>query len=679
MGILHSKMELRVPLSQIHYDANEFRFKWKEAWLPVPYRQQPLRIEDAHLLEGFKNNLKSEIIISFRWHRIRHRAEEMKVLADESALKEIENITSCVDTLISEMESLIVSGALTLNEARGVMARSKLKYNDGIIHRILADIVHRMPGQQIEVELQAPLSQLIYDSHSFRFKWNEVWLAVPYEQQPLKIKDGHLLEIFKGILRSTITINISWNRIFQKIDNIHVETSSTNSEEVDDISSRIEQCISDIQSLVDKRELSLEKAQAVLAARGLECDDEKVHGILSEIIDKMEPQKEPVSVEVRLRDIEYGPDKVTFYRLGKSFQVDKDELPFETGPIMDKIKSKLEGTITFHMDRDCLVKWDCKNTKLLVGDVRMGVEQVEIAPETLDRFKELRGKLICDAINALDRKTISIEQVKPILQAWGLDLNHREIGQMIASSIPQWRGELSFRLPANQVRYSIYGIAFNLGQGREESIPSEELPFGTSDVLEGIKGMLEGNINVILRYTKGFIWDKTNGRLAIEQGNKSYKVTVDDEFLKSIKFVDVPFVYPSDTGTVPGPTRIDSYGPPRKKGYYSPECSIFLKYVVEQAKGKIYMTSVDLWFKIDGILIWERPIYSAATYIFYWPDKPLDKFIHETWGTPLKTTRINESESGYITRAKHDHDYGLFSWKRNMKSKIFEHAGIRIP
>lgn len=679
MNILHSKVELRIPLSQIHYDTNEFRFKWNEVWLTVPYRQQPLRIEDGRLLEGFKNNLESEITIRFRWHRIRHRAEEMKVLADESALKEIENITSRVDTLISEMKSLIASGTLTLNEARGVMTRSKLKYNDEIIHRILADIVHRMLGQQIEVELQVPLSQLHYDSHCFRFKWNEAWLAVPYEQQRLlKIKDGYFLEIFKGILKSKITINISWNRIFQKIDAIHVETSSTNAEEIDDISSRIEQCVSDIQSLVEKRELSLEKAQAALAAGGLECDDEKVHEILSEIIEKMEPQKEPVSVKVLLRDIEYGQYEVTFHHLGKSFQVDKDELPFETGPILDEIKSQLEGAITFRIDRDCLVKWDCKNAKLLVGDVRMGIEEVEIAQETLDSFKELRAKMICDAINALDRETISIEQVEPILQAWGLDLDHQEIGQMIASSIPQWEVELSFQLPADQVEYSSAGITCTLGQGRKEFIPSTELPFGTGDVLDGIKGMLEGNINVIIRYNKEFMWDKENERLAIGQGKKSYKVTADDEFLKSIKFLDVPFVYPSDEGS--GPTCIDSYGTghPGKKGYYHPRCSVFLKSVVEQAKGDTYMTSVDLWLKIDDILIWERPKYSAATYFFHWPSEPIEKFIHETWGRTLEYIRDNGSKTGYITKAIHDHKYGLASWKRETKSKILEHAGIRI-
>jgi hypothetical protein len=682
MGILRSNIKVRVPLSQIHYDTNEFRFKWNEVWLTVPYRQQPLRIKGGRLLEGFKNNLASEITISFRWHRTRHCAEEMKVLADESALKEIENITSRVETLISEIKSLMASGTLNLNEARGVMATSKLKYNDEIIHRILADIVHRMPGQQIEIELQVPLSQLHYDSHCFRFKWNEAWLAVPYEQQHLlKTKHGSFLEIFKGILKTKITIRISWNRIFQNIDDIRVKTSSTNVEEIDDISSRIEQCVSDIQSLVKTRELSLEKAQAALVARGLESDDGKIHEILSEIIDKMEPQKEPVSVKVPLRDIEYGQYEVTFHYLGKSFQVDKDELhPFEIGPILNKIKSQLKGAITFRIDRDCLVKWDRNNTKLLVGDVRMGVERVDIAPATLDSFKELRAKVICDAINALDKKTISIEQVKLILEEWGLDLDQKEIGEMIASSIPQWEVELSFQVPADQVEYSSDGITCALGQGRKEFIPSTELPFGTGDVLDGIKGMLEGNINVAICYDKGFIWDKEDERLAIRQGKKSYKVTADDEFLRSIKFLDVPFVYPSDEGTVSGPTRIDSYGRghPRKKGYYHPRCSVFLKSLVEQAKGDIYMTSVDLWLKIDDILIWERPKYSAATYFFHWPSEPIEKFIHETWGRTLEYIRNNGSKTGYITRATHDHEYGLASWKREMKGKILEHASIRI-
>lgn len=677
MNILHSKVELRVPLSKLYYDAKSFRFNWDEVILTIPYGQQALTVKDGQLLEGFKKNLNSEITIRFRWHRIHNRVDEMKVSADESASEEIKDVLSRANNLISELKALIVSGALNINEARGAMKRSKLKYDDETIYQLLTDIVHRMREKRIEVTLQVPLSELEYDSFGFRYKWNGVWLSVPYEQESLNIKEGRLLEVFKNTLKSDITLCTSWNRVFQGLDNIGAIITPNASKELDDLSSRITKCISEVKSLTIARGLSFEKAQAVFTENSLKCSDKKMHQILSEIIDSIKPHGDPVNVDVPLSDIEYSSYDITFHWLSTTFKVGKDALPFEPSPNLEKIKNRLKGHITFHVVRDSIVKWDSRTDSLLVGDVRTGIEQVEVTPGALVGLKDLRASIICDAVNILDRKTISIEQVQSILEEWGLDVKNQEIGLKIAESIPKWNIEVLLKIPANDVEYSSYGIKVPSKYGQEFYIPSKELPFGTSDVLEGIKGILEGNINIVKHYSERFVWDEAEKQIKIEKSSESYEVTVTDDFLDSLKFEDVEFISPSDTGSLVGPTNRTSWGNPRSTGYYDLKCIRFLKDIVKRAKGNTYITSVDLWFKIDGMLIWERPVFGAATYVFRWPDKPINKFIHETWGTTLEYTRRHPEESSYLNRVIHDYD-ALYSWRSNLKSNIRKYAGILV-
>ncbi len=88
-----------------------------------------------------------------------------------------------------------------------------------------------------------------------------------------------------------------------------------------------------------------------------------------------------------------------------------------------------------------------------------------------------------------------------------------------------------------------------------------------------------------------------------------------------------------------------------------------------------YATTKDLWFKIGDILVWEEPKYSKATYIFEWPEEPLQTFIFRSWIAALKVIR-NGSDYGYLDRANHTPN--ISDWEKNLVDKMRE-AGLSLP
>jgi len=541
-----------------------------------------------------------------------------------------------------------------------------------------------------KVELRLPLSQLHYDTYGFRFRWNEIWLAIPYEQQPLKFTVGHLLEEFKNNLKGKITIYLHWHRINPEIEKVEVLVDTSVSNEVADITSHIEQITSEIQSLVVKGALTLDEARIVLAESGFDYNDEKIHRILSEIVNNMPLQEIQQEVKVPLSSLQYDADGVRFSWGGVWFQVPGNKLTFEIGPILKDIKSSLTDTITFNIEKRCIVRWDSNASKLSVGQVTKDVSQADITPDTLEAFKELRGTMICDAINDIDRAILSLDgldEVESILKEWGLDLSNQEIGNRIISSIPYWTQEWRLTQPAKDVQYSASGIVIS-SEGGTASIPREELPFETGDVLDGIKGILEGDIVAIIRQRVGFTWSETEQQLTIGRGiHVSYDVTVEDEFLRQLEYFDLEVEpahwHEATRGRLKKPgKRPDA----RIEGVkYNPECVRFLYEKVKQKGGNIYMTTRDLWFEIGNVLVWERPepcksdvpicegtqsSKTGATYVFEFPDKPVADFIQSIWSYEL-LEHIRDRTSGYIVRVIHDYKNGLRNWKANIESAIY--------
>ncbi len=524
-----------------------------------------------------------------------------------------------------------------------------------------------------KVELRLPLSQLHYDTYGFRFRWNEIWLVIPYEQQPLEFAAGHLLEEFKNNLKGEITICLHWHRIYHKIEEVEVpeDKNKSASDEVADITSSIEQITSKIQSSAVKGSLTLEKARIVLAESGFDYNDEKIHRILSEIVNNMPLQQIQEEVEVRLSSLQYDADGVRFSCGGVWFQVPGNILPFETGPALENIKSRLDGTITFNIEKRCIVRWDSKASKLWVGQVTEDVSQAEIAPDTLEAFKELRGEMICNAIDDIDRVTLSLDEVESILKEWGLDLNNQEIGKRIASCISLWTEEKHFQIPLKDVNYRNSDIEIS-ANGENVSVPAALLPFETSAVLENIKEIFEGDIKVNIHQPIRFKWDLTGKQLTIERENASCTIEIDDEILSEFKNIRELYEKlsnkfgPFEALRIIAGSVLQEMGKGEHigEGHYEPEC---VRILVEMAKIS-YMTSCDFWFKIGNLLIWERPEYSSATYIFDWPTEPLRHFMLNVWGSTLYDIRHDPS-SGFRDTVNHD-AADVSKWKRNLESKI---------
>src|SRR3972149_9063734 len=153
-----------------------------------------------------------------------------------------------------------------------------------------------------KTELQVPLSQVNYDANGIRFKWNEIWLAIPYEQLNINPMTSHLFEEFKDHFKSKITIHLYWHRIFHRIEKLEVIINKNASDELNDIISHIKKIKSEINSLADTGTLTIDKARNVMIKNGFEFDDNRIHNILSEIINNL-PLKQIQKVEVSLSDL----------------------------------------------------------------------------------------------------------------------------------------------------------------------------------------------------------------------------------------------------------------------------------------------------------------------------------------------------------------------------------------
>jgi hypothetical protein len=126
------------------------------------------------------------------------------------------------------------------------------------------------------------------------------------------------------------------------------------------------------------------------------------------------------------------------------------------------------------------------------------------------------------------------------------------------------------------------------------------------------------------------------------------------------------------------------------KKYYDPECIRFLEEIIEKLKGQIYMTSIDLWFRIGDILIWERPESkpqktneeakkSHATYIFKWPEpeQPLDIFIAIIWSYKFDYNRKKYSKTGCIKTINHTYEDKLKGWKSKLIDIILKKSNTK--
>lgn len=573
-----------------------------------------------------------------------------------------------------------------------------------------------------KVKLKLSLSEISYHTPDIgiSFQWNQLQLLIPYHRLPIKASIGPLLEEFKTSLhgKGTITIYLECHRLTFNIEITDVKIGKAVIQRFSDFTSRIEGIVKQITSLVEKNSLNLEKTQIVLYQNAFQFDDSKVHRMLTKIINSLPPKKTMEKLSFPLSHLNYNSKGIRFYNRDTQFEVEKNKLPVEVGPAMERIKSNFTGDITFHIETSYLHRWDTGQGRLQVGQISREVKDIEISPGIPRIFKTMRSQFIIESIKALiNDASISLDSVKNLLEEWGLNLKHQEIAYELVSTTAPWTEEKDIKVPLKDVTYYDDGIVVPVAD-QNMRISAKNLSFETNQLFENIKQTFEGNIKIHVYQSLQFVWDEEKEQLTIER-KKSVKIkmSMDDETVNRLKKIYWLYIekgveistdstlldqyeYPADeslhkaeepevvetvaaddtieaqTTEEPGQNKEESFMDLPRPVEQVPLSELTNKdydakciHILEKMADQIYMTTQDLWFRLGDRLIWERPEKDSATHIFEWPEEDLEFFVGKIWIADLREIREDKEETGYITRVNHTPD-DVSRWERYLKRAI---------
>jgi hypothetical protein len=573
-----------------------------------------------------------------------------------------------------------------------------------------------------KIKLKMPLSEIFYHDPDIgiSFQWNQLQLLIPYHRLPIKASIGPLLEEFKTSLhgKGTITIYLECHRLTFNIEITDVKIGKAVIQRFSDFTSRIEGIVKQIKSLVEKNSLNLEKTQIVLYQNAFQFDDSQVHRILTKIINSLPPRRTMEKLPFPLSNLYYNSKGIRFYNRDTQFEVEKNKLPVEVGPAMERIKSNFTGDITFHIETSYLHRWDTGQGRLQVGQISREVKNIEVSPGIPRLFKTMRSQFIIESIKALiNDASISLDSVKNLVEEWGLNLKHQEIAYELVSSIAPWTEEKDIDVPLKDVTYHDDGIVVPVAD-QNMRISAKNLSFETNQLLENIKQTFEGNIKIHVYQSLQFVWDEEKEQLTIEKKKAvKIKMSMDDETVNRLKKIYWLYIekgveistdstlpdqyeYPADeslhkagepevvetvaaddtieaqTTGEPGQNKEESFMDLPRPVEQVPLSELTNKdydakciHILEKMADQIYMTTQDLWFRLGDRLIWERPEKDSATHIFEWPEEDLEFFVGKIWTADLREIREDKEETGYITRVHHTPD-DVSRWERYLKRAI---------
>ena len=667
---------LQVPLSQVSYHQTGMSFKWQEVRLLIPYEQSPITMDiDWKLVEEFKATFQGEITICLQCHRIKQSIEIRNVTIDCEDQENSEEVLTRIKETIEEITTTSCRGPILPDEVRTIMEKHGFECDQNKTHRILSAVFDISEKRQIVHTI--PLAQAYFRPGGVEFIWNGVRLCIPYNEFPVKSPlPPALVEEFKSEFKGDmdVTLVFEWLSACIEIKEIRIEDQVLRG--INDVISRITELLEGIQSEAKQKSLSLAASRRLFGQKGFQYNDDKLHSILSLVVNQMPVQRDSKEVPVPLSQLEYHAGGIRFPHAGVQLEVTRDKLPFEVGPAVNSAKGRFEGELILQVETGFMCAWEADKEKIVIGYLGQEANQRSTEPATLGKFKDLRGKIICTAIEKLDKTGITIDQVEKILQGWGLDLKHEEIADRITKTIPCWTRTTEFCVRLKDVGYHDDKIIVVSG-GEELTIWASGLRFKTDRRLENIKDVFEGNIRIVIDQPCRFAWDEGKGGLHIEERN-AVKVTVHIDEDALAQFEKIRFLYINLLDKVSpiiaerlircGPNPVDKIPDDVFKSKdYDRECIDLLQEIADE----ILITEEDLWFRIGKCLVWERPTFGAATYIFRWPQERLELFVARIWISELRDIRENEKESGFVTRVMHT---DVFNWKINLRSKIRENC-----
>ena len=388
------------------------------------------------------------------------------------------------------------------------------------------------------IKLNIPLSEISYHEPGigFSFKWNRLRLLLPYLRLPLTASLGPLLEEFKSTFDGDVTFFLEGHRLNFNIEITDIKVNEEVIHRFSRQTSRIEEVIKQIKFLLDQENLTFEKAQIILYQKGFQFDDPRVHSILTRIIDTLPPRKVVEKVPFPLSNLHYHSRGIHFYNKETQFDVDKSRLPVEVGPALERIKGNFTGNIVFHIETSYLLRWNSTQGHLQSGQMSREIKGIEIPPNLPTAFRILRNRFIVEAVKtSIANRSISPENIKTLLEDWGLSIKHQEIGLELLANIETWTEEKDIRVPLQDIVYQDDYIVVPV-EGHNMKISALNLAFETHRMLDNFKQSLEGDIGIHLYQPLHFKWDEEKEHLAIEpQKSVKIKLNIDEDTVKRLK------------------------------------------------------------------------------------------------------------------------------------------------
>ena len=687
-GLKWQERSLRIPLSRVDYYADGMGFQWDRAHLIIPYQKVSLSIKpvSAALLEEFKSGLSGDLVVKLRCRRFDLEVDigEIKIDLDPSHAQIIEDVVSRVGRMVSEIQSLAAGGSLTIEKARAILQKDGRSIEDFKIRKILAEILNPSWVQNQVEQISLPLSGLVFVPGGILLPFKDARLEVPQDLLPFKV-DPDLSEI-KAFLKGELTVDVEltslpkWDperhaigadEVFRKV--IRVSSSPKTNQNIEQVLQRWKKTVGSLMSMAESESLTWERAQELFRENGFTDEGGLDHQILEKIVNRLPIGQRTERYSVPLSELSYQPDKVLVPVGNGRIEIPLNQFPFEVGSILEEIKAALPGQAEISLRFATFYKWSSEGRKLLVGK-EIGEAGLELNSQSLENLKQLRFKRVSEAVGRLiSVQALKIEDVAVILQKWGLGLNHPEMGGQLSAQIPAWKEEEDFQVPLKTIAYKDDEILAPL-VGTTLRIPAGQLPFKPRTQYEIYKRVFCDVLKIHAFHTYRLIWDEDK-RLLTKKKINSWEcaLTVDKEALKQFEKIEALYVRlltkMDSFKAVEYLERIAGIESAPKLDYaalkdYDVECIHYLENMAE----KVYATNEDIWFVIQGRLVWERPEVGSATYLFRLPGEDLNYFIGKIWASERLDIR-QDPQSGYIGRVIHAPD-DRTRWERNINAML---------
>ncbi len=694
-GFFTREIHLEIPLSQCVFMEREVQFPWKEHRFATPlHRLLPNLDKPALPLEIFKKFFPGALSACLHVKRLSGEINLYSAEIKGPAKKQFTTCLSRLNTLAKELQPQVEKGTLLYHNIEEQLRRRGFILEDNHIHDFMETFTRSFPPWDKAVSYNVPPDKLRFYPTGLGFLYenrllmiDEDQLPFPYFQVPPAMKD---LLTQGMVFKVHFTHFRQWDRAARQLrsgtvvrevetgmDQAGIDAFLEQMEKLERLTTSLENCIY-------QQTLTFEKAKEHMEQEGFEQTNFDIHQRLTRLTLQLPPARTTIRAALPLSKLSYTPGDVVFPYTGESIkdgpvkdeaiQIKPEQWPFETGPAVELHKNSFSGEVRVRMVQMDRLRWDM-NTRATAADlISRETVEVNISQVHIDAFKSFRLNHLCNHINnGIKANSIDMDFTAALLKEWGLDTGHEEVGKGIAETVEPWGTENNYRILLKDIIYRQDEIEVPEEPGKSLILSTRTLRLKSSPLMDAIKEIFEGEIQLKVTREIRFLWENKENRLIISRKGPRVVFSIDDETLKRLQKIKTLYVELRETmGRVKaldfllrGPGRSERVNlEDRELGRrgYDIECIRIL----EEMSEDVYLTDRDVWFRVKDRVVWERPDEKGATYVFLWPTEPLPIFIGGLWGMRLIDVQRSR-DLGYIGRVIHNPDV-VSRWEENLKN-----------